>query len=116
MLDDLRDRIEANEQRLDVEGVNNTSHKYERIEALQPLIKSGTLQFSRRHITLLEQMKQYPKGRHDDGPDALEMAVTLAQGYKGGAFIYVMDNVYPDDYGRESLHWPLPKVDSRRNM
>ncbi|MDD4957339.1 MAG: phage terminase large subunit [Candidatus Omnitrophica bacterium] len=113
MLDDLRERIEANEQRLGIEGVNHTSHKYERIEALQPLIKSGTLQFSRRHITLLEQLKQYPKGRHDDGPDALEMAVTLAQSYKGGCCLYTWD-VYPEEPSR--AQWPLPKVDSLRSM
>ena len=34
--------------------------------------------FSRRHHTLLEQLRQYPLGAHDDGPDALEMAVSEA--------------------------------------
>ena len=27
---------------------------------------------------LLDQLRQFPLGAHDDGPDALEMAVTLA--------------------------------------
>ena len=45
---------------------------------LEPLIASGQLLFSRKHTTLLEQLRQFPLGAHDDGPDALEMAVTEA--------------------------------------
>jgi len=57
--------------------VNHTTDKIARIQALQPLIKSGTIMFSRKHQILLEQMKCFPKGPHDDGPDALEMVVRL---------------------------------------
>jgi predicted phage terminase large subunit-like protein len=59
--------------------LNHTTHKRARIGALQPLIHRGTLSFSRRHRLLLEQLRQFPRGAHDDGPDALEMAVSLAQ-------------------------------------
>ena len=45
---------------------------------LQPLVKSGTIQFSRKHAALLEQMKYFPKGQFDDGLDALEMAVKIS--------------------------------------
>jgi phage terminase large subunit-like protein len=46
---------------------------------LQPLVKNATIQFSKKHQTLLDQMKYFPKGAHDDGLDALQMAVELAQ-------------------------------------
>ena len=46
--------------------------KLGRIQRLQPLISSGALRFSRRQVTLLEQLRQFPMGAHDDGPDALE--------------------------------------------
>ncbi len=30
-------------------------------------------------MTLLEQLRQFPLGAHDDGPDALQMAVSVTQ-------------------------------------
>jgi len=62
-----------------IKEINHTSDKLGRIQSLQPLIASGTIRFSRRHQTLLDQLRQFPKGAHDDGPDALEMAVSLAK-------------------------------------
>jgi len=64
---------------LPVEPVVHSSDKLARIQSLQPLVRSGTLQFSRRHTLLLEQMRLFPKAAHDDGPDALEMAVAAAR-------------------------------------
>lgn len=48
-----------------------------RIRALQPYVRNGYLLFSRRHTLLLDQLRQFPLGRHDDGPDALQGAVEL---------------------------------------
>lgn len=62
-----------------VEGIKNTSDKVTRIFSLQPYIKSGYLRFSRRHTVLLEQLRYFPKGRFDDGPDALELACRIAR-------------------------------------
>jgi len=69
----------AREQRIRVclKEVNNTGDKLARIQSLQPLIKSGVIMFSRKHQILLEQLRYFPKGPHDDGPDALEMVVRL---------------------------------------
>lgn len=58
--------------------------KITRIQGLQVLIKSGMLMLSRRHLTLLEEMRFFPKGAHDDGLDALEMAVDIARGISVG--------------------------------
>ncbi len=58
-----------------IEELNNTTDKLARIQSLQVLIKSGRIQFSKRHTELLVQLGYFPKGPHDDGPDALEMAV-----------------------------------------
>jgi len=71
----------ANEQNtpLKVEKVENKTDKRARIESLQPLIKNGLIQFSRKQRILLEQLKYYPKGSHDDGIDALQMAYDLCQ-------------------------------------
>lgn len=63
---------------LNLEPITSTVNKKARIEALQPLIAGGTLRLSRKHMLLLEQLRQFPLGDHDDGPDAMEMAATLA--------------------------------------
>ena len=62
-----------------VEGIKHSSDKLGRIQSLEPLITTGILRFSRRHQILLNQLRQFPKVAHDDGPDALEMAVSLVQ-------------------------------------
>lgn len=78
MLDELRKRIEQSRYDLLIKEVNNTSNKQLRIEWLQPMVMSGRIQLSRRHRALIEEMKYYPKGPHDDALDATEMACRLA--------------------------------------
>lgn len=62
-----------------VRKVTHSSDKLGRIQTLEPMISMGTLRFSRRHRVLLEQLRQFPKAAHDDGPDALEMAITVSR-------------------------------------
>jgi predicted phage terminase large subunit-like protein len=73
----LRERARAEGIYLHVEDFKATRDKRARIEALQPMMKDGTIQFNKRHYMLLEQMKYFPKG-HDDALDALEMACKTA--------------------------------------
>lgn len=58
---------------------NQTSKKEIRIQTLQPLVKNGVIRFNKQHRLLLEQLRYYPLADHDDGPDALEMAVRKAR-------------------------------------
>ncbi len=58
---------------------NQTSKKEIRIQTLQPLVKNGIIRFNRQYRKLIEQMRFYPLADHDDGPDALEMAVRKAR-------------------------------------
>lgn len=85
--------------------INHTSDKLGRIQSLQPLVASGTIRFSRRHQTLLDQLRQFPKGNHDDGPDALEMAVSLATA--GGASLHG-SQLYLPIIGSDPV-WPGPE-------
>ncbi len=78
MADELRKRANAQGSYLRVRDVTHRTDKIARIQSLQPLVKAGALQFNRRHRQLLEQLRLFPKAAHDDGPDALEMAVAVA--------------------------------------
>jgi len=49
-----------------------------RIESLQPHVANGLIRFHPSQTVLLDQLRHYPKGDHDDGPDALEMLWVLA--------------------------------------
>jgi predicted phage terminase large subunit-like protein len=62
-----------------VRGIRSTKDKKIRIQRLQPLVRNGTLRFAKRHKTLIDQLRYYPKAAHDDGPDALEMAVQMVE-------------------------------------
>lgn len=75
---ELRQRAEALDIRVPFEEIQNTSNKQDRIEALQPMIHSGRLVISKKQRVLIEEMRYFPKGNHDDALDALEMAVSLA--------------------------------------
>lgn len=64
---------------LPIEEVQQTSDKVMRIQTLQPDIKNKYIKFNARHKRLLEQLYHFPMGAHDDGPDALEGARTIAK-------------------------------------
>lgn len=63
-----------------IERVTHTAEsKVRRIQSLHPWLKNGAVHLCRKHTQLLEQLRFFPKGKHDDGPDALEMAVRAAE-------------------------------------
>jgi predicted phage terminase large subunit-like protein len=61
-----------------VKEVKQRSRKEMRIESMLPDIENGTIQFCRRHSMLLEQFELYGSGTHDDAPDSMQMAVSIA--------------------------------------
>lgn len=77
--DELKKRSSKVNAYVPVHNRRNTSDKEGRIQSLQPHISSGTIRFSRKHITLIDQLSKFPMGAHDDGPDALEMAFSAAK-------------------------------------
>ncbi|MCQ4575250.1 MAG: phage terminase large subunit [Candidatus Brocadiales bacterium] len=75
----LKDMLEDISRReklfIPIRGVKNFSDKTARIASLSALIENGTILFNRDLKLLIEQLIEFPRGSHDDGPDALEMAV-----------------------------------------
>ena len=61
--------------------INNQVNKLVRIRRLTPLLAKKLIRFkgnSPGAKLLVQQLRDFPHGDHDDGPDALEMAVRLA--------------------------------------
>ncbi len=79
MIADLRRRAQEAGVSLRVWPIQSRTNKQSRIAALEPEVTQGRVRLCRRHHALLDQLKQFPVGAHDDGPDALEMAVSTAR-------------------------------------
>lgn len=63
-----------------VEGVRHTANKVARISRLEPEVANGWILFRRGLAPeFLQQLGQFPRGAHDDGPDALEGAVAMLE-------------------------------------
>jgi predicted phage terminase large subunit-like protein len=75
-------------QILPVKGVTHRIAKETRVAGLSPLLERGKIRFIRGHSDqelLVEQLLFFPsRTLHDDGPDALEGAVTLTQNVPTG--------------------------------
>lgn len=66
----------------DVWQVNNTVNKLVRIRRLSGYLAQGRIRFKANCPStkiLIDQLIDFPNGTHDDGPDALEMAIRLAE-------------------------------------
>lgn len=65
---------------LPIKGVVQKENKVLRIERLSPLVENGKIRFLKGAgdaDLLLDQLLDFPDGAHDDGPDALEGAISL---------------------------------------
>lgn len=85
MVTDLKRQVALNRYRVPVNPVNNHGNKVARILSLEAEISQGLLIFSRQHQVLLDQLRRFPCDKHDDGLDALEMAVSAANRFRGVA-------------------------------
>lgn len=81
MATEIRKRSAARGFALPIHEVENTVKKTVRIRRLGPRLCQRLFRFKRRSqgtALLVEQLRDFPNGEHDDGPDALEMALRLA--------------------------------------
>jgi predicted phage terminase large subunit-like protein len=90
-----------NEERIyvHIEDIINSSDKNSRIMSLQPFVSTETIRFAKKHNILIEQLRHFPKGAHDDGPDALEMAFRCCKESTGGNWYPLMSGgEFCDDF------------------
>lgn len=87
LVDDVVQAFAVAGVRAAVSGVHNYANKLLRIRRLGPLLAQRRLRFLRGSVgtqLLVDQLRDFPLGSHDDGPDALEMAVRLAEQVASG--------------------------------
>ncbi|BBO36204.1 hypothetical protein [Lacipirellula parvula] len=68
--------------------IHNTTNKRVRIRTIGPWLARRQLRFrgtSPSTTLLVDQLRDFPLGTHDDGPDALEMAIRLARAATAGS-------------------------------
>jgi predicted phage terminase large subunit-like protein len=81
LADDLWQRGRDLNVQMPLIGINNDVNKIVRIRRLTPYLSQKQIRFkggSPSTKLLVEQLRDFPNGDHDDGPDALEMAIRLA--------------------------------------
>lgn len=76
--------LEAGEY-IPIEEIQSIANKELRIRSLQPFVKNKWIKFNRNHKELIKQLTEFPMGAHDDAPDGLQMAVSLAQTVRAAA-------------------------------
>jgi predicted phage terminase large subunit-like protein len=67
---------------IDPAAIHNFTNKLTRIRRLGPYLSLRRLRFLRSSFStrlLVDQLRDFPAAAHDDGPDALEMAIRLAE-------------------------------------
>jgi predicted phage terminase large subunit-like protein len=80
LADELVRQSRAEGIALPIYKINNTVNKQVRIRTLTPYLVRREFRWVDTPGTriLVQQMRDFPVGAHDDGPDALEMALRLA--------------------------------------
>jgi predicted phage terminase large subunit-like protein len=80
MADELARQSKAAGIMLPLHTVTNVTNKLVRIRRLTPYLSRGNIRFVDSPGTrlLVEQLRTFPLGDHDDGPDAAESAIRLA--------------------------------------
>lgn len=89
-------------------GVIPIADKALRIESLQPWMAQGHIEVHASCTTLIEQIKHWPMGDHDDGPDALEMLWKLATTASASAAIHGATDVARADGSRTTDNEDMP--------
>ncbi len=98
----IRERAEQENVLTPLKEIRNMKNKELRVFGMETYITKGIILFSRRQQILLDQLKYFPRDAHDDGPDALEMALREAELNQIG--FEPLDDEIRDSHGRDINH------------
>lgn len=87
LADDIINQSRTAGMALPIVPLNNQVNKLVRIRRLGPLLAQHRLRFRGGHPgteLLVQQLREFPEGDHDDGPDSLEMALRVMADWLAG--------------------------------
>jgi predicted phage terminase large subunit-like protein len=76
--DECEKRAKKRKLHLPIVPVHSRINKDLRIESMEPSVNNGYVLIHEKHTILLAQLENYPRAKKD-GPDTLEMAISLAR-------------------------------------
>lgn len=82
---EVRRRSKERGMHLNIVPIKSKTNKDLRIESIEPTVNNGYVLFHHTQTLLLQQLENYPKGKKD-GPDALEMAISLSKRKQAGTY------------------------------
>jgi predicted phage terminase large subunit-like protein len=80
LADDIAEQSQESGIMLPIVPIDNRINKQVRIRRIGPLLARGAIRFRAGHPgteLLVMQLREFPEGNYDDGPDALEMALRI---------------------------------------
>lgn len=92
--DEIAKRSAAAGLYLNLHEIKSIKNKELRIQSIQPTVNNGYVKFHINQRLLIEQIENWPKAAHDDGPDALEMVLSVLTGARS---ILIYDMWNPDE-------------------
>jgi predicted phage terminase large subunit-like protein len=81
LAEEITDEFSINQVNCEIVELDNRANKRLRIRRISPLLARRRFRFKKKSpgvSLLLQQLRDFPNGDFDDGPDALEMATRLA--------------------------------------
>lgn len=109
MVKSLTDSAKAEGVFMRIHPLTNTGSKQSRIFGLYTWLKNGTVKFARSQKMLLDQFRAFPNGKNDDGPDALEMLIRVAN-ESSGFDLKIMSDIL------KKIADPHPRLGSGRRI
>lgn len=81
LVDEFHEQIQARQIVVPLQAIRNTVNKVVRVRRLGIYLARKQIRFRNTSGTraLVEQLREFPNAAHDDGPDALEMAVRMLE-------------------------------------
>lgn len=90
LAEDFADAFRDAQIEVPIMQIDNRVNKKMRIRRLSPLLAQRRIRFkagSSGSIKCVEQLRDFPNGDHDDGPDSMEMAARMAMDILGNSLV-----------------------------
>jgi predicted phage terminase large subunit-like protein len=86
---------------LPIRSIHQHTDKIARARRMSVLFENGQIYFPSRNMRLIDELRVFPKGEHDDCIDALEMALRISQRHEKWAWGDLKSRIFSGNYLRK---------------